>query len=468
MWQRAIAQWSKIIDRVANKRQRRTGGRANNTAWTRSTGAYCRSEKINAQQIGRDLLNRSGNLQLGRRHKADPWIFVIAATLSAIGIIIIYSIAPGLYSGNQASVNKYIIKLIGLVVIGMIAYFAVRRVPFDFWRKHAHKIFLVGLIICIMLPVLAALKVPVANCTLGACRWYDFHVITFQPAELLKLGTVLFMAAFLSERAMRGKLNNRLTLIEVMLVMAISLMVIVLLQKDMGTGVALLAIFLIQLFMSGIKWQRIAVMLVLMVGGFIMMIAMAPHRLDRVATFFNQGNAKLDYHINQALIGLGSGGLTGRGLGQSVQAYGWLPEAVNDSIFAIIGETTGLVGTVTVLMLFTALIITIFKAVQYMPNMFLRLVIAGVAGWIIAHVLANTMSMIHLIPLTGITLPLVSAGGTSLVLMFIALGIVAHATCYTSRVKVTDDDMIIKGGDDEDRLRRRRQRGAYSTNRRYM
>ena len=235
----------------------------------------------------------------------------------------------------------------------------------------------------------------------------------------------------------------------------------------MGTGIALGAIFAIQLVMSGMSWRKLGLMGLVILGLIIFMIIIAPHRIERVMTFFQSGNEDTDYHITQALIGLGSGGLTGRGLGQSVQAFGWLPEAVNDSIFAIIGETLGFIGTTAIVVVFAWLIMRMFRKTNYLDNMYLRLIVAGVVGWFGSQFLLNTMAMTHLIPLTGITLPLVSSGGTSQLFVMISLGIVFGISRYTTHRKIATSEVSEKktGGDDENSMRGRWQRRAHNANR---
>ena len=153
----------------------------------------------------------------------------------------------------------------------------------------------------------------------------------------------------------------------------------------------------------------------------------------------------------------------GRGVGKSVQAFGWLPEAVNDSIFAIIGEMTGWLGSVALIALFVALLWIIIHKVDYTKNYYLRLVLAGVFGWLSSHVIMNVGAMTHMIPLTGITLPLVSIGGTSLVFIMLTLGMVLGISRYTShrRLHVNGEE-----AGSEDSLRGRRQRWAHYANRR--
>ncbi len=455
---RAMERWRYNANRVS----------AGGSSWAgRVDPAKSRQNQITARQIKADLFDDNGELKLARRHRADHGIVALAVALSIFGVVIIYSIASGLYGGNTTVINREMLKRGIFLAIGVALFIVASRIPLNWWKKAGPYIFLIALLICLALPILGAAHVPVARCALGACRWYKLGAVSFQPAEFLKLGTVLFMAGYLSTRLANGKLNDNLTLVEVLAVMLVSLLIIVGLQRDMGTGAAIVAIFLIELVMSGMSWRKLAIVLGVIVVLFAVMTVVAPHRMSRIFTFTKSGNADSDYHINQALIGLGSGGLTGRGLGQSVQAFGWLPEAVNDSIFAIVGETLGFVGTVGLIATFAFLIMRMFSKTNYLNNMYLRLVVAGVVGWLASHVLANVMAMTHLIPLTGITLPLVSSGGTSAIFVMISLGVVFEISCYTAHRRIDIAEVNeSQGGDSENPVRRRRQRWSHSTDRR--
>ena len=185
--------------------------------------------------------------------------------------------------------------------------------------------------------------------------------------------------------------------------------------------------------------------------------------MQRIFTFVGSGTEETNYHINQAILALGSGGMFGRGLGKSVQAFGWLPEAVNDSIFAIWGEMIGWIGSVGLIVLFAGLLYVIIRKVDYLENYYLRLVLGGIFGWLAAHVLMNIGAMTHMIPLTGITLPLVSIGGTSLVFIMLVLGMVLNISRYTTYRRVHNNGEEER---DEDFMRGRRQRRPYYANRR--
>ncbi|MDR0957565.1 MAG: FtsW/RodA/SpoVE family cell cycle protein, partial [Candidatus Nomurabacteria bacterium] len=241
----------------------------------------------------------------------------------------------------------------------------------------------------------------------------------------------------------------------------LSLFVIVIMQKDLGTGVALIAIVLSQLVIAGVSGRKLFAIVAVIVALGVMSILVAPHRLARMATFLGDGSEAGNYHIEQAAIALGSGGFFGRGLGQSIQAFGWLPMAIHDSIFAIIGEMFGFFGVIILILLIAFLLKRIIDKVDFLENAYLRLIVAGVFGWLAAHVVLNIGAMTHIIPLTGITLPLVSFGGTSMLFIMSGLGLVFGVSRYTVHRKIKEQE----GGDHENPLRGRRVGRSYYANR---
>jgi len=224
---------------------------------------------------------------------------------------------------------------------------------------------------------------------------------------------------------------------------------------------------------STMKWRLLARIGLACVALGIIAIISAPHRMERIATFFSGDSAATDsaqaddnnYQIKNAMIALGSGGMFGRGIGRSIQATGYLPEATNDSIFAILGEIFGFVGTTIILGLFAALLTRLLRITDHLADMPMRLAVAGVFGWLAAHVMMNVASMIGLMPLTGITLPLLSFGGTSMVFITGALGLAFQLSRYTIHKAVT-----IKGdsSDEDTRSRRRVGRTRYAGPRRHQ
>ena len=201
----------------------------------------------------------------------------------------------------------------------------------------------------------------------------------------------------------------------------------------MGTGITIVGILASMLFVAGLNYRMMALSasVGLVVG--LLFILISPHRLERVTTFV--GNSSPDagsYHIEMAKLAIGSGGVFGRGLGNGVQAFGYLPEALNDSIFAVLGETFGFVGLIVIIALFAALLSRIVRLTTRLTDPMMQMIAAGVFGWLATHVVVNIGAMTGLLPLTGVTLPFLSFGGTSLLFVMMSLGLVYQASRYTS------------------------------------
>ena len=223
-------------------------------------------------------------------------------------------------------------------------------------------------------------------------------------------------------------------------VLGVSLFLIVVSQKDLGSAVPLGVIALTILFVAGIKIWKIMIMFAVILALGVGMILSSPHRRERLFTFTGKGDATTDYHIENALITVGSGGLLGVGIGNNVQTAGYLPESITDSMFAVVSEMWGFVGSVAVIGLYVHLFMEILKVANTSENLYFRLVTMGVFAWLFSQVAVNISAMIALIPLTGITLPLLSKGGTSLLITCFGLGLVINISRFTSRTEISDDE----------------------------
>lgn len=223
-------------------------------------------------------------------------------------------------------------------------------------------------------------------------------------------------------------------------VLGVSLFLIVVSQKDLGSAVPLGVIALMILFVAGIKIWKIMIMFAVILALGVGMILSSPHRRERLFTFTGKGDATTDYHIENALITVGSGGLLGVGIGNNVQTAGYLPESITDSMFAVVSEMWGFVGAVTVIGLYVHLFMEILKVANTSENLYFRLVTMGVFAWLFSQVAVNISAMIALIPLTGITLPLLSKGGTSLLITCFSLGLVINISRFTARTEISDDE----------------------------
>jgi len=370
-----------------------------------------------------------------------------------LGLIVMYAIGPQraqvlnqAYGFDYDSTYFFVKQAVSLA-LAVGVFFAVSRVPIWWWQANAKRLFVAGIIASAVLAIGGWLSLGFVQCTLGACRWFDLGPLgSLQPAEFLKFGVLLFGAGFLAYRMKQGVVNDLYkTLIPLGAMLLLVALFVIGIQQDMGTGLVILAIVASMVLVSGVS-ARVGALLAgsgLLLG--IVMVLIAPHRLARVATFLQGDNATTagdasTYHITHALIAIGSGGPTGVGIGNSVQATGYLPEAINDSVFAIMGETFGFVGLVIVLILFGALLLSLLKVADQLPGSHEKLIVVGVFGWLAAHVVLNVAAMTGVFPLTGITLPLLSFGGTSMVFIAGALGLAFRLSSYTVHSTVNEGE----------------------------
>lgn len=373
-----------------------------------------------------------------RKHKSDRLIAIITFVLLAVGLVVIYAIGPqranfmnSAYGTNYSS-NYFFLHQLLSVGLSVAAFIVAFKFPFEKLKTYSKILVFVGLGLCVVLALLALIGSSLAKCELGGCRWFNFGSVSFQPAEFLKLGLVLYLAQLTAKWKKEGKLESRDYLQPYAIIAAVALFLVVILQKDLGTGLAVVAIILAIMYMGGIKTSVfVAVLAIVAVGGVVAIVS-SPHRLERMTTFSGSGNADENYHIDNAKMAIGTGGLAGVGIGNSVQATGYLPESINDSVFAVMGETFGFLGLFAVIMAFTILLMRLLKVSQKLETEE-SLVVVGIFAWIAAQVVVNIASMTGLVPLTGITLPLLSYGGTSMMFVAFSLGLTLQLSCYTGR-----------------------------------
>ena len=304
-------------------------------------------------------------------------------------------------------------------LIGVALLFIVSKINYKFWEKVATPLFFISLIL------LVVVLIPgVGSKLLGARRWISFGVVNFQPSELIKLGMAMYLAKVAS--AKKGAASFFIPLGVVL--------GLIMLQPDLGTALIVAGIGLSQIFISGIN------LLYLLGGGIIggiitfILILLSPYRKDRLLTFLEMTGDPLgkSYHIRQVLLGLGSGGLFGVGIGQSRQKYLFLPEASTDSIFSVILEELGFFGGLVLIILFLYFIFRGLKIVKNAPDEFSRVLSLGIVAWLGGQAFLNMAAMSALLPLTGIPLPFFSYGGSSLVMVLISCGILLNISKHTT------------------------------------
>jgi cell division protein FtsW len=384
-----------------------------------------------AYAAGRELFRESPAYRLStHRHKPDLGLLVLIAILLVTGLIVIYAIGPALsYQDGKVNEHYYLMRQLAHIGLGVAAFVFAAATPLPFWRRMTKTIVLVAIVANL------ALLIPGLGLTVnGATRWINLGGFTsFQPAELLKLALILLLADQLAARSAAERDDSQLTLKPIFWLLSFTGVVVVVLQKDMGTMGVIAGLIFAILFSAGLSWRRLGALASAMAAAGVAAIVMFPHRVERLLTFLRPETdvQNTSYHINQSLIAVGSGGLFGLGLGKSLQVHGYLPIAASDSIFAIYAEKFGFIGSTTLVVLYGLLVWRLLRTTTHAPDTYTRLLASGVLVWFATHVFINIGAMLALIPLTGVTLPLLSIGGTSLVFLMFGMGLVFQVSFYS-------------------------------------
>lgn len=371
----------------------------------------------------------SGSGAAVRRHKPDHWLLVIGALLMIIGLVVVYSISPALSANQDTSQSYFVVKQLIDIALGAGAFGLASYAPLNFWPKAAKPLALAALggsILVMAMPVDAVYQ---------AHRWIRLGGFSFQVAELIKLALLVGLSGFLAQRAREGRLADFNATLKPLIVLLVLVGIFVAkFQSDLGSSGVMIAMLIVMAYVAGIPLKKAAMIAGLVVILLIIAVSSSAYRRERLATFLHPESNCLTtgYQACQALISVGSGGALGLGLGYSVQAYGYLPEASNDSIFAIMAEKFGFVGTLSIMVIYGALITRLKRIAERTPDLARRLVVVGVMTWLSVQMIINVGAMTGLLPLKGITLPLISQGGTSMIFLTAALGIVFQISRYTS------------------------------------
>ncbi len=362
-----------------------------------------------------------------RAHRPDYGLVVAIYGLLFWGMIIMFSMNSVLSRAVEISLGRQALA----VLVGTLVFWIASRMSPQFWKKMLPLMIIGSVAATVLLLIPSEIIVDEAN---GARRWLNIAGVSFQPAELVKLTLILYLAVFLTTRIKANKLADRkATLIPVLAILTVVTLFIAVFQRDLGTMMVIAAIVVLMLYIAGMPKMDLGIIMAIGLAGVVAMVLVAPHRIARVTTFLSPDADPIGsgYHIQQSLIAIGSGGVSGVGVGKSVQAFGYLPEAANDSIFAIHAETIGFIGIVLLLAAFAYLLRRLQLHATAAPNTYYRLIIVGIFAWVMSHIVINVGAMLGLLPLTGITLPFLSYGGSSMVLLMLALGIVFQLSRYS-------------------------------------
>ncbi|MDE2038077.1 MAG: cell division protein FtsW [Patescibacteria group bacterium] len=356
-----------------------------------------------------------------RRAHIDRLFFWSVISLAVAGYLIFLSASLGLLAQNGASFGTVALKQTVSLLIGFAVFYAFSRMPYQWLRKYSLFI-LIGAVFLNLLLFVPHLSLYHG----GAARWINIGPLSFQPSEFLKVAFIVYLAAWVRYAKDRIK-DMRFGLLPYAAIMAV-LGGLLLAQSDTDTLVIIGGTGAVMMLIAGMPIKHVALAGLLMVAVVAGVIALRPYALERVKTFLSpsansQGSG---YQINQSLIAIGSGGIVGRGFGQSIQKFGYLPQPTDDSIFAVASEEFGFLGASTLIALYVLFAAAAFRVGARSADQFGGMLASGIGILVVTESFMNMAAMMGLLPLSGVPLLFVSHGGTALIITLMAAGIVAN------------------------------------------
>jgi cell division protein FtsW len=347
--------------------------------------------------------------------KIDFFLVASVLFLTFFGLFMIYDASSFVAFRDFVDKYHFVKDQIFWIVLGLVALLFFSRFDYHRFYNLAIPILLVaiGLLIAVFIP-------GIGVNALGASRWLNLGFTTLQPSEFVKLALAIYLAAWFSKKE-KGRIWAFLLLLS-------SIICLVILEPDMGTAVIILAEGIILYFLSGARAFYFVILAPVIAVLGLIFAKLQPYRAARLSAYlnFNQDVSGSSYHVRQILIALGSGGLTGVGLGNSLQKYAYLPENATDSIFAIIAEELGFVGALVIILIFVIIIWRGFYIAINSKDQFGKLLAGGITTFLAMQIIINLAAQTALSPLTGIPLPFISYGGSALIINLTAIGILLN------------------------------------------
>ena len=358
----------------------------------------------------------------------DYTLLTIVLMLLAYGLIVLYSASTVQSFQNFGNTYYYALhQLLYGAGIGLIGLYLCSRIDYHFWQKN------LPVLIGLALLLLALVKIPHFGVSVGgAARWVHLGPVLFQPAELAKMVVILYLASWIDKK--RAALNDFYYGILPSLAIIGLFAGLILWQPDVGTMLVLVAVAFCMLFASGISIKYFFYTALCAALALYALVWVSPYRARRLTTFLDStvDPKGISYQINQALLAIGSGGLFGYGYGLSRQKHNYLPEVMNDSIFAVMAEELGFFRILAALALFILLALRGFKIARHAPDIFGKLTAFGITAWITLQALINLGAIVNLLPLTGIPLPFFSYGATAMIANLAAIGILLNISRHSA------------------------------------
>jgi cell division protein FtsW len=357
----------------------------------------------------------------GRRSGTFLALLAVVVSLNLLGLVMVLSASSVVALDAYGSSWYFFTKQAMWVGIGTAVLLVTMRIDYHWWRRVAIPLSIASFVL------LVAVLIPGVGVSVnGSSRWLGAGSLRFQPSELAKLAVLIFSADLLARRA-EWMHDRRVTLHPVLFVLA-GIAGLVLLQPNLGTTVIIASIVFAILFVAGAPLRSLAGVGVLGIGAAALLSVAEEYRRARLFAFLHPWDDPLNkgYQTIQSLAAMGSGGATGIGLGESRAKWGFLPFAHTDFIYAIIGEELGLIGTIGVVLAFVALGVLGARAAMFAPDRFGMLLAAGITAWFLVQAFVNIGAVIGILPITGVPLPFVSFGGSSLLFGMAAAGLLCN------------------------------------------
>lgn len=348
-----------------------------------------------------------------QKQKPDYLLVLVVFGLTLFGLLMVYDASVVEAYHKFSDKYFYLRQQLKWVGLGLVSSLIFAKIDYHKLSKIAG----LGILVTIILLILVLIP-NIGIKAMGAKRWINLAGFSLQPAELTKLGFVLYLASWLSKQRRTFPL----------LILSGLILCLIVLQPDLGTAVVIITSGFLVYFVAGAPLFYLSLLALLGLLGGLGIIWISPYRRQRLLTFLDPTTDPLgaSYHIRQALIAIGSGGLFGLGLGRSRQKYEYLPAATTDSIFAVIAEETGFMGSLAVILAFLFLFWRGIKIAKEAPDCFGQFLATGITSWIATQALVNLAAMVALVPLTGVPLPFISYGGSSMITSLSGMGILLN------------------------------------------
>ncbi|MEX0870130.1 MAG: putative lipid II flippase FtsW [Candidatus Spechtbacterales bacterium] len=351
-----------------------------------------------------------------KNSEPDKVLLYSFATLLVVGIVILISASISKSNADFGNIYGYFVRQLLGIGLGVVAGYMMYKIPYKYFEKWASFIFL-GALGAMLLVFVPSFGVRGG----GAQRWVDFGFVSFQPSEFIKIAFIIYLAAWLS--AHLKEVKNSASFVPFLVLLGM-LGVLLMLQPDMSTALIIAAVAASMYFIAGAKWKDVVYMGSIGIATVYLFVKIAPYRVSRVMALFNPQNDPLgaSYQLNQMLIAVGAGQIWGAGPFQGTQKD-LIPLVMNDAIYAAWAEETGFIGAVALVLIFLVIAWRGFSIAENSKSNFAKFTALGITTWIFIQAFVNMGAIIGVLPITGVTLPLISYGGSSMVATLMGVGL---------------------------------------------